>query len=255
MGDISSYPTRSSVSGTDRLFVASASSPAIESCTLAQVASLAGDGGGGGPRYAPGWGKFFATGAWNRPSLSALTWINQDGATAIDVAGGPIKVLANNGHWSFLGVDPGASAFTAEFLLGIEGRSDEANSMGVAAGNTTSGLFMPMYAYNNQALPNIYVDRSDSMTTGGRFISHQEERQPLWGQSTLGFKIQSDGTVINYYLSFDPLDESSWCLWYAEALSDYLISTNFVGLAFLTPSNPTYAPGAMRLYGMTLTTP
>ncbi len=168
MPDMSAYTARSTVVGTDRLFIASATSDVIQVATAAQIAALASSGtgtsgtsGGGsstgnGPLYAPGWGSFRSTGAWNRPALSSMTMLNWTGngpigtggasVSAIDIPGGPIHFYADLVEsWLALGVNPGAGAFTATFLLTMEGRADLANSLGVLVANTTTGNFLTAY--------------------------------------------------------------------------------------------------------------
>jgi hypothetical protein len=74
--NISAYGTRTSVAGTDRIFIATGTSDQIDSATLTQVVSLA----SGGPTF-------------TRPALSSFTESNhQSGTTATDISGGPIVV-------------------------------------------------------------------------------------------------------------------------------------------------------------------
>jgi hypothetical protein len=85
--------------------------------------------------------------------MTMLNWtgngpIGTGGASvsAIDIPGGPIHFYADLVEsWLALGVNPGAGAFTATFLLTMEGRADLANSLGVLVANTTTGNFLTAY--------------------------------------------------------------------------------------------------------------
>lgn len=86
MGDLSVYPVRTSVTGTDRIPICTSASDAVNSCTLAQIASLGGSGNGG------------QTSGPTRPNLSAFQVFNESTLVqAQDVANGPIVVTSAAG--------------------------------------------------------------------------------------------------------------------------------------------------------------
>ena len=255
MANISGYSVRTSVALSDRIFVASAASDVIQSCTLGQVVGLV--SGGSGPAYAPGWGKSYAGGSWARPASAAFTSFGTTGATGTaptvtDLAGGPLRTTYANGSgtWSGLKQAISGASWTLEAFVTVEALlTGSGASTGLLLVNSSSGAFVAFVIFGNGQL---YIQHWGGFNGTQGFTSNVYNASLYTSPTQLHFRVVFDGTNLTFYVADDPTDDFSWSKLYTETVSSFIGSVDTIGFGANTS-----APGTagVNLYGWTVTTP
>ena len=269
MANISGYPVRATVTGTDRIFVATATSDQIQSCTLAQVAGLSGSSGGGGsggsgsggPAFAPGWGRAYVPGTgWHRPALSSLSWFNQGSAVAADISGGPIHLTQSNvagvSQWSILAVTVNdADPFIVDMMLEIDGYGGAHGGMIVGDSATGNFYSFDLFSGNAQFYVTEWTGMSTSASATTTYAGNQANRAVAGSPTQIWLRVKYAANGITFYTSYNPLDDASWLAFeaYTVAAGNFLVAVDTVGFGVCNGNAAT--PATINLWGLFQTSP
>ena len=270
MGNISSYGTRTAVSSTDRIFIASGTSDVIQSATLAQVDSLfgegsdsgSGSGGGGGsglPAYLPGIGAGIVGGAWQRPALSAFTVKNASNSVVTELTGGPInvtKTAAGYEDFTMLAEAVPGPAFTGEYLISASGWPNEPSYISILLLNAATGAFVTWGCFTDGTPGTLSLDNWTGFgSSSGSSRSNITGVVRADGSSLITLKVTCDGTNLNFYYSADGLLASSFSRvtnLNATTLASFLGTVTHVGVGLDGRSGQ---PTTLNLWARSLTSP
>jgi hypothetical protein len=251
MGDISSYATRSAVSGTDRFFLATGTSPEIESATLEMVAptvilgttTLVGVGtiiletgtltgssagtsalgtatltlGGGGGGYAP----FVGNGTLTLDSLSSFgtSVVGSNPATYTSYSGGPIVLEQEHqggNEWDLrLKATPGSVPYTITAMIEVAPlQPGYCGQAGIILQDTGTKFIAFTFTGNIGVNISRWDDQHsfDNQTT----INNSFFAGVVWLRAVV------DAVHITYYISSNGL---AWTFIFMETVTNFLATT------------------------------
>lgn len=191
-------------------------------------------GGGGGSAniaYAPLWGTAYAGGAWARPLLSTLSWLNQSSSTAVELpttgsAAGPIAITNPGGagfNWYVLGKTPGTAPWTVSALVSFQ-TANGSSRYGLCAGSSANGNMTSIGLQSG----GFKIDQWTGINVGTPSYSGE----PI-GATTLQFPVQTiwlqfhnDGTNLSELYSYDGINYTSMG---TQTLASFQLAVNNVG--------------------------